>query len=152
MKLNFGASDKSAAGFLSVDICPPADVVADLAQAWPWSDSSVDEVLAEHIFEHLPDRIHTMNELHRVLRPGGRARIVVPSASKGAGFAQDPTHKSQWCLNSFQYFEAGTLAHRRFARSYGITAAFKVCALNEESYQDVREQVFLVIAVLEALK
>jgi predicted SAM-dependent methyltransferase len=152
MKLNLGASDQAIPGFLSVDICPPADIVADLSKPWPWPDSSVDEVLSSHLFEHLPSRVHTMNELHRVLKPGARARIIVPSATKGAGYAQDPTHVSPWCMNSFQYFEAGTLAHTRLARAYGITAAFRVIELREDSYQDVREPVYVVSALLEAVK
>lgn len=152
MRLNLGACDRAFPGFISVDICEPADIIADLTQPWPWNDSSVDEVRAHDVFEHLPDRILTMNELHRVLKPGARATIEVPSATKGAGFAQDPTHRSQWCLNSFQYFEAGSFAHQRLARHYGIAAAFKVVALSEREYQDVREPVWKITAVLEAVK
>ena len=152
MKLNLGAADRALEGFLSVDICEPADIVTDLSQPWPWPDSSVDEVAAFDIVEHLPDRIHTMNELHRVLKPGGVARIEVPNASRGAGFWQDPTHVSGWCLNSFQYFEHGSFAVQRLAKSYGITARFRIVSLGERSYQDVREEVWKIAAVLEAVK
>lgn len=152
MRLNLGANDRRIEGFVSVDICEPADQIADLSQPWPWDDSSVDEVKAFDVIEHLPDRILTMNELHRVLRPGARAEIVVPSATKGAGFAQDPTHKSQWTLNSFQYFEAGSFAHKRLSRAYGITAAFRVVELGESRYRDVHEDVWKIRVVLEAVK
>ena len=152
MKLNLGCSDRAIEGFTNVDIAPPADVIADLAQPWPWADSSVDEVRAHHLFEHLPSRIQTMNELWRVLKPGGRATIAVPSASKGAGFAQDPTHVSPWCMNSFQYFEYGSFAQQRFKQSYGIPAQFRIISLTEREYQDVREPVWEITAVLEAVK
>ena len=152
MNLNLGCSDRHFPGFLNVDLAAPADVVADLAQPWPWRDSSVDEVRAHDVFEHLPSRVRTMNELHRVMKPGARATIEVPSASKGAGFAQDPTHVSPWCLNSFQYFEAGSVAVRRFARSYGITARFKIVSLSEYEYMDAYEPVTKITAVLEAVK
>jgi len=152
MKLNLGACDRSFPGFLSVDIVPPADIVTDLSQPWPWPDSSVDEVRAHDVFEHLPSRIHTMNELHRVLKPGARATVEVPSSTKGAGFAQDPTHVTPWCMNSFQYFEHGSFAHKRLAKSYGITAAFRIVSLSEASYQDVHEQVWKITAVLEGVK
>jgi ubiquinone/menaquinone biosynthesis C-methylase UbiE len=147
-----GACDRHFPGFISVDITPPADQIVDLRDPWPWADSSVDEVRAHDVFEHLPDRIRTMNELHRVLKPGARATIEVPSATKGAGFAQDPTHCSPWCMNSFQYFEAGSFAHQRLARHYGITAAFRVVTLSEAPYQDAYEQVYKITAVLEAVK
>ncbi len=152
MRLNLGACDRRIPGFLSVDIAPPADIIADLSQAWPWPDSSVDEVAAFDLFEHLPDRVHTMNELHRVLKPGARATIEVPNAAKGAGQWQDPTHKSPWCLNSWQYYEAGSFAHNRLAKSYRITAAFRIVELSEKQYQDVREPVWKIRVVLEALK
>jgi predicted SAM-dependent methyltransferase len=152
LRLNLGACDRQFPGFTSVDLVPPADVIADLSKSWIWADSSVDEVRAHDVFEHLPDRIHTMNELHRVLKPGARATIEVPSASKGAGWAQDPTHKSAWCMNSFQYYEAGSFATQRLARSYGITARFRIVELSEREDPDVREAVFKITAVLEAVK
>lgn len=127
-------------------------MLADLSLQWPWRDSSIDEIRAHDVFEHLPSRVHTMNELHRVLKPGARATIEVPSASKGAGFAQDPTHLTPWCMNSFQYFEEGSVATKRFARAYGITARFKVVHLSEYEYADVYEPVSKVLAVLEAVK
>lgn len=152
MKLNLGACDRHFPGYLSVDIAPPADVVADLARPWPWADSTVEAVKAFDIIEHIEDKIHLMNELHRVCKAGARIEIEVPSATKGAGAFQDPTHKSYWTLNSFQYFQEGSNAHKRFARSYGITARFKIVGLAERQYQDVKEPVWKIMATLEAVK
>lgn len=152
MKLNLGACDRKFPGYLSVDICPPADVVADLAGPWPWADSTADAVKAYDIIEHIEDKIHFMNELHRVCRSRAVVEIEVPSATKGAGAFQDPTHRSYWTLNSFQYFQVGSNAVKRFAKSYGITARFKVVSLTERQYQDVKEPVWKIVAVLEAVK
>lgn len=152
MKLNLGAGDRRIEGYLSVDIVPPADVIADLSKPWPWPDSSIDHVLAFDVIEHIADRIHFMNELHRVLRPGARAEIETPNAARGAGFFQDPTHKSPWVKNSFQYFEDWSAAHRRFAKAYGITARFKVVSLDEYQYRDAFEDVWKIRAILEAVK
>jgi predicted SAM-dependent methyltransferase len=152
MKLNLGACDRSFEGFQSVDIVPPADVVTDLSEVWPWGDSSVDEVKAYDIIEHIEDRVHFMNELHRVLCPGGKALIETPNASRGSGFFQDPTHKSPWCLNSFQYFEDKSFAWNRLSRSYGITARFKILDLREHKYQERYEEVWKITALLEAVK
>lgn len=152
MKLNLGACDRAFDGFLSVDICPPADVLCDLRDIWPWDDSSVSAVKAFDIFEHLPDKIHTMNELWRVLRPGGVAEIEVPSASQGAGAFQDPTHRSYWTRNDFQYYEYGSFAVKRFADSYGIKAKFGIETMVLDSYQDRFEPVYKIRVQLRAVK
>lgn len=154
MKLNLGCADRAIPGFLGVDIFPGphVDIVMDLSLTWNVKDSAVEEVVAYDIIEHIAERKHFMNELHRVLVPGGKATIEVPNATKGAGFAQDPTHVSQWCMNSFQYYTAGSFAHNRLARSYGITAAFKVLSLTERKYQDMYEEVWKITAILEAVK
>lgn len=152
MKLNLGAADRRVAEYQSVDIVPPADFVCDLSQLWPWPDSSVDDVIAYDIIEHIEDRIHFMNSLHRVLKPGAIATIETPNASRGAGFFQDPTHKSPWVMNSFQYFQDGSFAHQRLAKSYGITARFQIISLTEREYKDAHEPVWKIRAVLRAVK
>lgn len=155
MRLNLGCADRIMPGFINVDLMDGegVDTVADLRRKhWPWPDSSVDEAVAFDVFEHLPDRIQTMNELHRILKAGGRATIEVPSASKGAGQWQDPTHVSPWTMNGFQYFQHGSFAQQRFRRLYGITAAFRIVSISEREYQDVFEPVWKITAVLEAVK
>lgn len=148
LRLNLGAADRRIPGFLSVDIAPPSDVIADLSRRWPWDDNTVDDVFAADIFEHLPDQIHTWNELHRVMKPGAKAVIEVPNAAKGAGFFQDPTHRSPYCMNSFQYIRKGSFAHTRLAKSYGLSASFDVLELKEHEYKDEYEPVFKIVAVL----
>jgi predicted SAM-dependent methyltransferase len=161
-----------------VDIAPPADEIVDLSGPWPWPDSSVEEVLALDVCEHIGDRwtkesvkvwmetyrqedlrmldgrIHFMNELHRVLKPGAQATIETPNAARGCGYYQDPTHVSPWCLSTFKYFEHGTFAHGRLSKAYGITAAFRVLSLEEfeTSGEDPRERAWKIKAVLEAVK
>jgi len=129
MKLNLGANDRTFPGFLSVDIVPPADQIADLTQTWPWPDSSVEEIIAFDVFEHLPDKRHTMNELWRVLQPGGIATIEVPTIS-GVGACCDPTHVSLWSAGDFEYYEKGNFARERFRNSayYGVKADFRIAA------------------------
>ena len=161
MRLNLGACDRKIEGFTSVDIVPPADVVTDLSFRWPWETSSIDEVRAHDVIEHVRDvaplwngRIAFMNEIHRVLKAGAQATIETPNAARGVGFVQDPTHRQPWCLSTFKYFEHGTFAHGRLSRWYGITAAFKVISLIEtpSNGEDSREQVWKITAVLEAVK
>jgi predicted SAM-dependent methyltransferase len=158
MKLNLGCSDRHVEGYVNVDLAPPADQIVDLTGPWPWPDSSVDEVLALDICEHIGDlprgRIHFMNELHRVLKPGARATIETPNAAHGSGYYQDPTHVSPYCLSTFKYFEHGSFARTRLAKSYGITAAFKIISLTERETpgEDPREKAWKITAILEAIK
>jgi hypothetical protein len=180
VKLNLGCSDRIIPGFIGVDIAPPADQIVDLAGPWPWEDSSVEEVMAYDVIEHIGDcghslakcackecwedgtlplrhrlgRIHFMNELHRVLAPGARATIETPNAARGVGYFQDPTHVSPWCMSTFKYFEHGAFAHTRLAKPYGITAAFKIISMGEtfSGAEGFGEAVWKIKAVLEAVK
>lgn len=178
MKLNLGANDRRVEGFISVDICEPADQIVDLAGPWPWEDSSVYEVLAYDVIEHIAStyvpgryglpaqwymsdafnsngRIWFMNELHRVLKPGARATIETPDASRGVGYWQDCTHVSPWCRSTFKYFEHGAFAHTRLSKSYGITAAFRIVEMKDLGPmpgEGFGEHVWKIRAVLEAVK
>ncbi len=135
MRLNLGCCDTVRPGFLGVDRVPPADIIADLTQPWPWPDSSVEMILAHDIIEHLPDKLLTMNEMWRVLAPGGIAEIIVPEFP-GSGAVQDPTHVSYWTRRSFKYYTYQDIYRDRFAKHYGIRAAFKVLQEKIEDTQD----------------
>jgi hypothetical protein len=126
VKLNLGSCDAPLAGHVNVDVVPgPGIEPADLTRPWPWPDGAAEHVRAWDIIEHLPDKIHTMNELWRVLAPAGTAEIAVPTTD-GPGAFQDPTHVSFWNRRSFLYYEDGNPYRERFARHYGITARFRV--------------------------
>ena len=148
MKLNLGCSDDVRPGWVNVDRCPPADQIVDLEGPWPWPDSSVDEILAQDVIEHLRDKIHTMNELWRVLRPSGHVTIGVPTTD-GCGAFQDPTHVSYWNHRSFLYYEKGCPYRERFAKAYGIVAAFHTVS---ESLVQTRLDGPKLTIVLEAVK
>lgn len=69
-------------GYVSVDAGPPAEFVVshDLTRPIPLADGTVDRFLSEHFLEHL-DReaiAFVLAECHRLLRPGGLARLAVP--------------------------------------------------------------------------
>ena len=125
MKLNLGCCDNLLDGYINVDRVPgPGVTVADLQQPWPWPDNSVAHIRAHDVIEHLADKIFTMNEIWRVLQPGGQVEIIVPT-TEGTGAWQDPTHVSFWNRRSFLYYEAGNPYRERFAQHYGIKARFR---------------------------
>lgn len=150
MKLNLGSCSRSFPGFISVDICEPADQIVDLAGPWPWPDSSVDEIRAWDILEHLPTPIWSLNEGFRVLVPGGLYDIIVPTTD-GRGWAQDPGHicMPPFNRNTFFYFTHGNPHLTRFAPQNGVRCAFRVVAEEEHMYAD---QVSKLHIVLEAIK
>jgi SAM-dependent methyltransferase len=53
--------------------------VAGDATAMPFPDASFDRAIAAEVLEHIPSDQAALNELARVLRPGGLAAITVPS-------------------------------------------------------------------------
>jgi SAM-dependent methyltransferase len=67
---------------------PAADVKVDLMQI-PFPDASFDAVLCSHVLEHVPDDRKALAELHRILRPGGWACLLVPMHD--APTDEDPT-------------------------------------------------------------
>jgi len=155
VKLNLGCSDRGLPGFVGVDIVPPADQIADLRDRWPWPDSSVDEIAAYDVLEHLPDKRHSMNELWRVLKPGGIARIQVPHATDGDGGHCDPTHCSYWTTSDFEYYSPGIPERERFRGSiyYGVKADFRVVSINQKRHaRRFGGHVVEIQAVLEAVK
>jgi glycosyltransferase involved in cell wall biosynthesis len=126
MKLNLGCCDAPVPGFVNVDVVAGkgVDQVVDLRAQWPWEENSIEYIRAWDIIEHLPDKIQTMNEMYRVLVPGGSAEIAIPTTD-GPGAFQDPTHVSFWNRRSFLYYEAGNPYRERFAQHYGIRAKFR---------------------------
>lgn len=99
---DLGGAFNSPKGWISVDL-EGGQVQADLTKRWPFEDNSVMAFRAHDLIEHLPDKMHTMREIHRCLVPGGWAMIQVP-AFPGAGAVMDPTHVSYWNEKSFWYY------------------------------------------------
>jgi predicted SAM-dependent methyltransferase len=81
------------------------DLVADLNRyPYPLKSSSADEIHLDNVLEHLEDVVATMEELHRIARPGGLVRIVVPYF-RSRWAVIDPTHRHQFSTSSMSYFE-----------------------------------------------
>jgi SAM-dependent methyltransferase len=53
-------------------------VLADVTRL-PFGDATVDAVVSANLLEHVPDDAAALAEVARVLRPGGRAAIIVPA-------------------------------------------------------------------------
>lgn len=149
-RVDLGCGPRKPEGYYGIDRhpWPGVDQLADLTQGIPLDDDSVDEIRAYDILEHLPDKILSMNEIFRVLKPGGTAEIFVPSTD-GRGAFQDPTHVSWWNPNSFAYYRRGDAHRETFAEAYGIVACFDLEGLWE---LHALNSVIHVKALLRAMK
>jgi len=150
LRLDLGCGTNKPENYIGVDIYPGsrADIIADLNQRFPFLDSSVDEVRAHDIIEHLPDKIHTMNEIWRICKPDAKVDILVPSTD-GRGAFQDPTHISFWNINSFFYYCVDFPDYLELCRSYGFHGAFKIKRLANRESSDM---IIHVIAELMVIK
>jgi SAM-dependent methyltransferase len=99
--LDIGCGINKYPGAIGMDLNPRtnADVIADLDQfPFPFRDNSFREVRAMHVIEHVANVIRVVEEMHRMLVPGGLAVIVTPHYTDYSSYG-DPTHR--WHLNSF---------------------------------------------------
>jgi SAM-dependent methyltransferase len=78
IKLNFGCGANRLPDWQNYD----SEV--DITRPLKWHDSSIDRVMAEHVVEHVGyyDALLFFKECHRILRPGGVARIAAPSVER----------------------------------------------------------------------
>jgi predicted O-linked N-acetylglucosamine transferase (SPINDLY family)/SAM-dependent methyltransferase len=150
LRVDLGCDIWKQPGFIGVDIAPGegVDIVADLNQKFPFADSSIDEVKAHDVIEHLQDRLHTMNEIWRTCKPGAIVDIRVPSTD-GRGAFQDPTHVSFWNINSFMYYAQEFPAYLELSRRYGFQGEFRILNLEQE---EAPGQVIHVSAKLQVVK
>jgi SAM-dependent methyltransferase len=104
--VNLGCGNNKQPGEIGVDIIdgPCVDVVADLnIYPMPFDDNSVDIVRSSHCFEHLDNLVALMEDIHRILKPGGLLEFTVPHVSN-IEFFRDPTHKRPFTLGTMDYF------------------------------------------------
>ncbi|KUJ36356.1 glycosyltransferase [Streptomyces sp. MI02-2A] len=103
--LDLGAAHRKPPGYLGVDQHPGdgVDFVATLPDRLDLPDASVGLIRAVDFLEHVPAKVPLINELYRLLAPGGMLLTMTPS-SDGRGAYQDPTHVAFYNENSFWYY------------------------------------------------
>jgi SAM-dependent methyltransferase len=62
--------------YVTADLFQPADLKLNI-EALDLADGSQDVILCSHVLEHVDDH-KALREMHRVLRPGGIAMVMVP--------------------------------------------------------------------------
>jgi len=107
-KLNLGCGEAKEKGFVNLDWQKrfKPDVLWDISEfPWPFEDGWFETVFAFHILEHFGgEYIPIMQELHRIMQPGGVLYVRVPYYAYPTAW-QDPTHKRAFSERSFHYFD-----------------------------------------------
>ena len=111
IRLDIGCgANKQGPTWVGIDFqaLPGVDLVHDLMQfPWPLESESVLVAVASHVVEHIPPHnlgfVRWMDEVWRVMRPGGEFAITTPHGWS-AGYLQDPTHCNPCNENTWLYF------------------------------------------------
>ena len=61
-----------------------------VAEALPFADASFDLVILDNVLEHVQDRGRSLDEIRRVLRPGGILYLVTPKPFALHALVSDP--------------------------------------------------------------
>lgn len=103
--LDLGAAQRKPPGYVGVDQRPGhgVDIVAALPGRLDLPDDSVGLIRAVDFLEYVPAKVPLINELYRLLAPGGMLLTMTPN-SDGRGAHQDPTHVAYYNENSFWYY------------------------------------------------
>lgn len=105
-RANIGCGADYREGWFNVDSTPHVklDLCHDLRVVpWPIPDESFEEVLMQGVLEHLPDTVAVMEQVHRILKPGGVFKGSMPYCFSTFAF-RDPTHVRYFDEKAFDYF------------------------------------------------
>ena len=106
-KLHLGSGTKILKGWINVDLDDrySPEVVHDLETfPYPFKDNTFSEILMDNILEHLKDTVAVMTELHRISKPGGIIRIMVPHCTSFMAMSHI-THKKAFSSITFGTLE-----------------------------------------------
>ena len=121
--VNLGCGKTRIPGSIGVDIAKLddyVDVVHNLdVTPYPFESNSIDEIHFYHVLEHLHEPLKKMEEIHRILKPGGVLYMRVPHFSSMGAFT-DLTHLRPFGITSFDCLEDGHYQHFYTNKSFKI--------------------------------
>lgn len=112
MKLHLGCGNDYKKGYVNCDMSKEVnpDKVVNLEKKLPFKNNSVDEIIANHVLEHIHNFIPLMHELHRVCKKNAVIKIKTPFYAAWGQF-NDPTHVRFFTPFTFNYFKKGNYSH-----------------------------------------
>lgn len=114
--LDIGCGRKKLPGSVGLDhnAYEGVDIVADLNARLPVDDASFDVVHADQVLEHVTNLIGLLDEVHRVLKPGGFLVAHVPYFRSSWAHI-DPTHVRCFTISTLDYFIKGTFCNDNYS-------------------------------------
>lgn len=103
--LNYGCGDRKESHEVGVDIAATSvtDHVIAPGETLPFSADTFDMAISRYVLEHVNDIFNVLDEIARVLKPGGVYRFVVPHAWS-IDACDDPTHVRFFTLSTPNFF------------------------------------------------
>lgn len=168
VKLDLACGQSVREGFEGVDLySKEAKHKVDLFRfPWPWADNSVDELASSHFVEHVPmtylckkhgheqlpcegaqDLFFAFfDECYRILKPGGKMHIVVPTCRSERSF-QDPTHRRFIAQATFFYLsdvwrKTNKLDHYNVKCNFTGDVNFSFDASIQGRHEEVQRELF----------
>jgi SAM-dependent methyltransferase len=107
LMLDLGCGNKKRPGTIGVDYNSRVD--GDISHnlncfPYPFETGTVDRVFIDNCLEHLESPMSVMEEIHRILKPNGEVKVIVPYFRSPSAF-HDPTHKTFYTILSFSYYD-----------------------------------------------
>lgn len=104
-KLNLGSGADIRKGYVNLDIVklPGVDIVHDIDKfPYPFPDNSFEEIIANHIIEHVEDVPRVLEDLWRISKPNAVIKITTPHHASGNSYG-DVTHKHYFNFTAFEH-------------------------------------------------
>ena len=152
IKLDLGCGPrKISPDFIGIDNSkmPGVDLRLNLENAiLPFENNSVDYIFASHVLEHIQNYVPLVEELWRIMKPGGKLEVVVPHYKHECAFT-DPTHVRFFTRKSFHLFDSRKvpfretgwyMSHARFLVNEVVEKEREICY----SLSAQKKQVLLV--------
>ncbi len=135
MKLNLGCYERPREGYINLDkekYFPHVDITCDVEEEkLPWPDNYFEEVYCRCVLEHLRiDKIDfVVSEMHRVTKPGGVVRIIVPHEERAWDFME---HTREFTFGFFYTLSKSSEGYHHDMITKG--REFKIKKLNNQPY------------------
>jgi len=141
-RLNWGCGSHPEPGWINSDLKddPGIDISCDIRSGLPVEDDSFEYVVSIHALPMIPypDVVPVLEELRRVLRPGGVLRLGLPDFDKAVAAyltrdqshflvpdEDEPTLSGKAIVHLLWYGYSVTLFTEEFSRSLLLRAGFK---------------------------